>query len=484
MDPLREMSRQISRRAFLGSASTGLGATALSWLMSGEAGATPSRRSGLSGLPHFAPRARRVIFLFQFGGPSQFETFDYKPHLTRMHGKELPASVRGDAPLSGLTRNQKGLPIVKPFTKFAPRGASGMWVSDQMPHTAQVADDLCVIRSMTCDIVAHDPALRFIQTGAQMAGKPSAGSWITYGLGSESRDLPSYVVLISNGRGAKDTQPLAARLWGNAFLPSLNQGVQFRSTGDPVLFLSDPPGIDRSRRKAMLDAVTRLNELRSKVVGDPEIDARIGQYELAFRMQKSVPNLLDLSREPRKTVDLYGPDARTPGTYAANCLLARRMAERGVRFIQLFHRGWDQHGDLPRALSLQCRDTDQPTAALIKDLKQRGLLEDTLIVWGGEFGRTAYCQGKLAEGNYGRDHHGRAFSMFLAGGGVRGGLTYGETDDLGYNIVKNPVHIRDLHATILHCLGIDHHRLTFKFQGLEHRLTGVEEAHVVRPILA
>ena len=477
MDPRCEHDRILTRRQLLGKAASGVGSAALAWLLQGELGAVTG--------PHFAPRAKRVIFLFQFGGPAQMELFDHKPALWKHHGIELPDSVRRGAPISGLTKNQKSLPIVAPFVKFRRHGKSGLWMSDLIPHIASVADRIAVIKTMETDIVAHDPALRFMQTGSQMAGKPSSGSWASYGLGREGDNLPAYVVFISDGSGGKDTQPLAARLWGNGFLPSSHQGVQFRRKGDPVLYLSDPPGIDMARRRRMLDALSELNGIQESRLGDPEIRTRIAQYELAFRMQRSVPELLDLKDEPKSVFELYGPDSRKKGTYAYNCLLARRMAERGVRFVQLFHRGWDQHGDLPKQIRGQCRDTDRATAALVKDLDRRGLLDETLIIWGGEFGRTAYCQGKLAEGKYGRDHHGRCFSMWLAGGGIRGGVSIGETDDLCYNVVRDPVHIRDLHATILHCLGIDHKRLTFRFQGLDHRLTGVEgEARVVREILA
>ncbi|HEX7899774.1 MAG TPA: DUF1501 domain-containing protein [Planctomycetota bacterium] len=420
------------------------------------------------------PRAKRVIFLFQFGGPSQLDLFDPKPVLETFAGQEIPASIQGEGPISGLTREQKGRPIVPARFTFARHGKSGLPLSELLPHTAKIADELAMVRSATTDAVAHDPALLFLQTGTQLPGRPSAGSWVTYGLGSESRDLPAYVVLTSKGSGDVDTQPLGSRLWGSGFLPSTHQGVPFRAAGDPVLFLGDPPGVDRGARRAMLDAVGALNGEALARSGDPEIDTRIAQYELAFRMQASVPELLDLRGEPEETFALYGADARKPGTYAANCLLARRMAERGVRFIQLFHRGWDQHGDLPRQLRAQCKDTDQATAALVLDLKRRGLLEDTLIVWGGEFGRTAYCQGKLTKDTYGRDHHGRCFTLWMAGGGVKGGTSIGETDDFGYNVTRDPVPVRDVHATMLHLLGLDPERLVYRFQGLDQKLVGVE----------
>jgi len=431
-----------------------------------------------------APRAKRVIFLFQFGGPSQFELFDDKPELHRWDGKDLPTSILGEGPISGLSRDQKTLPVVAPRFRFARHGKSGLPFSELVPHMASIADDLCFLRSVTTDAVAHDPALSFMQTGSSLGEKPSSGAWISYGLGSEAQNLPAFVVLLSNGRGDRDTQPLGSRLWGSGFLPSNHQGVQFRSAGDPVLFLSNPPGIDEARRRRQLDALTRLNQLAAVEVGDPEIRTRIAQYELAHRMQTSVPELLDVRKEPDEVFELYGSDARRPGTYAANCLLARRLAERGVRFIQLFHRGWDQHGDLPKTIKLQCEDTDRASAALVQDLKRRGLLEDTLIVWGGEFGRTSYCQGKLTQETYGRDHHGRCFTMWLAGGGVKGGVEYGATDDFGFNLAKDPVPVRDLHATMLHLLGLDHEKLIYKFQGLDQRLTGVEKSKVIRPILA
>jgi uncharacterized protein (DUF1501 family) len=460
---------EFTRRAFLGKGAYGIGAAALAALTSGAGGVA---------------RAKRIIFLFQFGGPSQHDLFDYKPALWEHHGRELPASVRGEGPISGLTREQGTLPVAAPHFKFARHGKSGLLLSELLPHTARMADELCVLKAVTTDNVAHDPALTFMQTGSLQEGKPSAGSWVSYGLGSENRNLPAYVVLVSEGRGDRDTQPLGSRLWGNGFLPSQHQGVPFRAHGDPVLYLGDPPGVDRERRRSMLDAVRDLNRIRSEEVRDPEIETRISQYEMAFRMQTSVPDLLDLRAEPEEVFGLYGADARKPGTYAANCLLARRLAERGVRFIQLFHRGWDQHNDLPRQLRLQCEDTDRATAALLFDLRRRGLLEDTLVVWGGEFGRTAYCQGKLTAASYGRDHHGRCFTMWLAGGGVRRGVEHGATDDFGYNPVSGAVSVHDLHATILYSLGMDHERLTWRHQGLDQRLTGVEKARVVWPILA
>ena len=460
---------ELTRRAFLGN--SGLGAAALAWMMNGS-------------LQAQIARAKRVIFLFQFGGPSQFELFDPKAELHRHDGADLPTSILGQGPISGLSRDQARLPVVAPRVRFARHGQSGLPFSDLVPHMAGIADDLGFLRSVTTDAVAHDPALSFMQTGSALGEKPSSGAWISYGLGSDSRNLPAFVVLQSNGRGDRDTQPLGSRLWGSGFLPSCHQGVQFRSNGDPVLFLSNPPGIDGAKRRRMLDAVSQLNALQAGEVGDPEIRTRIEQYELAFRMQTSVPELLDVRSESDEVFELYGPDARKPGTYAANCLLARRLAERGVRFIQLFHRGWDQHGDLPKMIRLQCEDTDRASAALVRDLKRRGMLDDSLIVWGGEFGRTSYCQGKMTQETYGRDHHGRCFTMWLAGGGVKGGVQLGETDDFGFNVAKDPIPVRDLHATMLHLLGLDPERLTYKFQGLDQRLTGVEKARVLRSILA
>ena len=385
--------------------------------------------------------------------------------------------------LTTMTSGQAKFPVAPTIFKFQQHGQSGIWMSDILPQLSQVADELCVVRSVHTEAINHDPAITFCQTGAQLAGRPSIGSWVSYGLGSENQDLPAYVVLTSFGSGRPDDQPLYDRLWGAGFLPSRHQGVKFRNRGDAVLYLSNPPGVDRDARRSTLDRLAQLNKTHLDQLGDPEIQTRIAQYEMAFRMQTSVPKLLDLSDEPQHVLDLYGPDVKRPGSYAANCLLARRLAERDVRFVQLFHMGWDQHANLPNAIRGQCRDTDQATAALIKDLKARDLLKDTLIVWGGEFGRTVYSQGTLTEQNYGRDHHPRCFSIWMAGGGIKGGLTYGETDDFSYNIVKDPMDVHDLHATILHCLGVDHTRLTFKFQGRHFRLTDVK-GNAVRSILA
>jgi len=471
------MDRQLlTRRYFFGKASTGLGIAALSSLLEAE------EAGGLPGLPHFPPTAKRVIYLFQSGAPSQMELFDYKPRLKDLIGTELPDSVRSGQRLTGMTSGQTSFPVAASLFRFERHGKSGAWVSELMPHVAKVADDLCFIKSMYTEAINHDPAVTFFQTGFQLAGRPSIGAWLAYGLGSENRDLPAFVVMISQGSGNPNDQPLADRQWGSGFLPTKYQGVKFRSLGDPVLYLSDPAGFSTQARRRFIDDVARLNQVEMDEFGDPEISTRIVQYEMAYKMQSSVPELTDLSKEPARTFELYGPDARKPGTFAANCLLARRMAERGVRFIQLFHRGWDQHNELPKQIQGQARDTDQGSAALVQDLKERGLLKDTLVVWGGEFGRTVYCQGKLTADNYGRDHHPRCFTMWLAGGGIQPGITFGETDDFCYNIVKDPVHVHDLHATILHTLGIDHTRLTYKFQGRAFRLTDVA-GNVVKRVL-
>jgi hypothetical protein len=423
--------------------------------------------------PHFTPRAKRVIYLFQSGAPSQIDLFDHKAKLRDLRATELPESVRRGQRLTSMTSRQESFPVAPSMFRFAQHGKCGAWVSELLPHTAQVVDELCVIKSMHTEAINHDPAVTFFQTGAQLAGRPSIGSWLAYGLGSENRDLPAFVVLISQGSGNPNDQPLYDRLWGSGFLPTQFQGVKFRAGGEPVLYLSNPDGVSPAARRRLLDDLAKLNRMKLEQVGDPEIATRIAQYELAYRMQTSVPELTDVSGEPKATFELYGDDARKPGSYAFNCLLARRMAERGVRFIQLFHRGWDQHTNLPKQIAGQCRDTDRATAALVIDLKRRGLLDDTLVVWGGEFGRTVYCQGKLTAEDYGRDHHPRCFTVWLAGGGVRGGYTHGATDDFSYNIERDPVHVHDLHATILHLLGIDHTKLTYQFQGRDFRLTDV-----------
>jgi len=432
--------------------------------------------------PHFPAKAKRVIFLFQSGGPSHLELFDHKPLLAKYHGQELPDSIRRGQRLTGMTSGQKSFPVIAPKFQFQQHGKNGTWLSELLPHTGRVIDDLCLIRSMHTDAINHDPAITFFQTGSQQPGRPSFGSWLSYGLGSVADNLPAFVVMISHGSGSDANQGLLDRLWGSGFLPSSHQGVKLRSGRDPVLYLSDPPGIDRDLRRKMLDGLGELNGLQHAKDGDPEIETRITQYEMAFRMQASVPELTDLSKEPDRVLDAYGPDVRRPGSFAANCLLARRLAERGVRFVQLYHRGWDNHGNLPTNIPKQCRDVDRPSAALVQDLKQRGMLDDTLVIWAGEFGRTVYGQGGL-QADYGRDHHGRCFSLWVAGGGFKGGHVHGETDDYGYNIVGDPVTVHDLHATLLHCLGIDHERLTYRFQGRDFRLTDVSGS-VVKELLA
>ncbi len=456
-----------------------MGAAAIAGLMARD---NQAKASAAAQLTHFAPKAKRIVYLFQSGGPSHLELLDYKPNLKKLHGTELPDSIRHGQRLTGMTSGQKSFPVIAPKFKFHQTGQAGTWVSELLPHTARVMDDICLIRSMHTEAINHDPAITFIQTGSQQPGRPSLGAWLSYGLGSEADDLPAFIVLISHGSGKDANQGLLERLWGSGFLPSSHQGVKFRSSGDSVLYLSDPPGMDRDLRRQMLDGLAQLNQRELAQSGDPEIATRISQYEMAFRMQSSVPDLTDLSKESAKTFELYGEESKKPGTFAANCLLARRMLERGVRCVQLYHRGWDQHGGLPTNIPKQAHDIDQPQAALITDLKQRGMLEDTLIVWAGEFGRTVYGQGGLQE-DYGRDHHGRCFSVWLAGGGIKPGVVHGETDDYGYNITRDPVHIHDLNATILHCLGYDHKRLTYRYQGRDFRLTDVH-GNVVKPILA
>ncbi len=482
--PTPHSALPLARRTFLRTTGLSLGSLALSELMANEATSSPAKRvGGLAELPHFAPKAKRVIYLFQSGAPSQIDLFDPKPGLKDARGQELPDSVRMGQRLTGMTSGQKSLPIAPTMFKFAQHGKSGTWLSELLPHMSEVVDDICVIRSMHTEAINHDPAITFINTGHQLAGRPSAGAWASYGLGTENQDLPAFVVMISRGTGRPADQPLYDRLWGSGFLPSQHQGVKFRSVGDPVLYLSNPPGIDTETRRQQLDDLGQLNQLKLGEQGDPEIATRIAQYELAYRMQTSVPELTDISNEPQNILDMYGPEVTKPGTFAANCLLARRLAERGVRFTQLFHMGWDHHTNLPKSMRGQCYDTDQASAALIKDLKQRGLLDETLVVWGGEFGRTIYCQGNLTATNYGRDHHPRCFSIWMAGGGVKPGLTYGATDEHSYNIVTNPVHVHDLNATMMHCLGVDHRRLTYRFQGRNYRLTDVH-GEIVKGILA
>lgn len=485
-----ESPQQLTRRTLLGRAGLGVGSMALASLLGRcvSGGDQLPKKSGnatggLPGFPNFTARAKRVIYLFQSGAPSQMDLFDWKPRLADLRGAELPDSIRRGQRLTGMTSTQSSFPVAPSKYKFAQHGGSGAWLSELLPHTAKVADEMCFIKSLHTEAINHDPAVTFFQTGTQLAGRPSIGSWLSYGLGSENDDLPAFVAMISQGSGNPNDQPLYDRLWGSGFLPTRYQGVKFRSVGDPVLYLSNPPGVDASSRRRFLDDLSQLNQIKLDQLEDPEIGTRIAQYEMAYRMQTSVPELIDVSSEPEHVFEMYGPDSRKPGTFAANCLLARRLAERGVRFVQLFHRGWDQHTNLPKQIEGQCRDTDQPSAALIQDLKQRGLLDDTLVVWGGEFGRTVYCQGQLTAENYGRDHHPRCFTMWLAGGGIKKGTSWGSTDDYCYNIAENPVHIHDLHATMLHCLGIDHTKLTYKFQGRYHRLTDVH-GNVVKEIVA
>ena len=477
-----------TRRQFLLRTGNGIGAAALSTMLNpsliGSAmGEGMQPYGGLPSIPHFPGKAKRVIYMFMAGGPSHIDLFDYKPIQRKLHGTELPDSVRQDQRLTGMSSGQKSFPCVAPMFEFGQYGEHQTWVNkDLLPHTAGVVDKITIMKSLHTEAVNHDPAITFINTGAQQQGKPSMGAWLSYGMGSVNENMPGYVVMISRGRG--QLQALYDRLWGSGFLPAKHQGVKLRSAGEPVLYLKNPKGFDREARRGQLDSLEQLNELNYDKFADPEIQARISQYELAFRMQSEVPGLMDIEGEPDHVKELYGPQTDKPGSFARNCLLARRMAEKGVRYIQLFHRGWDQHGALPAKIRQQCEDIDQPAAALIKDLDQRGMLEDTLVVFGGEFGRTIYSQGKLTKDNHGRDHHGRCFSMWMAGAGVKRGFEYGKTDDHSYNIVENPVHIRDMNATILHQLGIDHNKLTFKYQGLDQRLTGVEEAHVIKDILA
>jgi hypothetical protein len=433
------------------------------------------------GQPHFKPRAKRVIYLFMAGGPAQMELFDYKPMLAKLHNTELPESVRMGQRITTMTSGQKSLPVVNPLFKFARHGQCGAWVSELLPHIASIVDDIAIIKTVNTEAINHDPAITYIQTGFQQPGRPCVGAWLSYGLGSDNENLPAFIVMISSGK--ESDQPLYTRLWSSGFLPSEHQGVQFRGAGDPVLYLSNPAGLDATMRRRMLDGLAALNAKRYEQCFDPEINTRIAQYEMAYRMQTSVPELVSIAGEPQHVLDLYGPDVTKPGSFAYNCLLARRMAERGVRFIQLYHRGWDQHNNLPKRIREQCADTDQPSAALVKDLKARGMLDDTLVIWGGEFGRTVYCQGKIEADNYGRDHHGRNYCVWMAGGGIKGGITYGETDDFCYNVVDKPVHIHDQNATILHCLGIDHERLTYRFQGRDFRLTDIH-GNVVKDLLA
>jgi hypothetical protein len=487
MDPIRERIDLMTRRHFFGRNAMALGTAALATLLgeSSARGEDASAYGGLPGLPHFAPKAKRAIYLHMNGGPSQMDLLDYKPKMVEMFDKDLPESVRNGQRLTTMTSGQARFPIAPSKYKFQQYGHAGTWVSELLPWTAKIVDEIALIKTVWTEAINHDPAVTYICTGHQLPGRPSLGSWLSYGLGSMNQNLPAFVVMTASWSSKVDAQALYNRLWGSGFLPSKHQGVALRPNGDPVLYLSNPPGVDAATRRKMLDALSHLNQKEFATFADPETQARIAQYEMAFRMQTSVPELISIADEPKHVLDLYGPDVHKPGTFARCCLLARRLAERDVRFVQIFHRGWDQHGNVAGDLPLQCKDVDQACYALITDLKQRGLLDDTLVIWGGEFGRTIYCQGKLTKDNYGRDHHPRCFPTWMAGGGIKPGIVYGETDDFSYNIVSNPVHIHDLNATILHCLGIDHRRLTYHFQGFDMRLTGVEDrAHVVKGLLA
>ncbi len=491
MDPILQHQLQLTRRQFFGNTGLRLGGLALAMMSAkfpgGSAlGAVQKQRvhPPLPGFPHFAPKAKNLIYLHMNGGPSQLDLWDYKPGLEAHFDKDLPASVRMGQRITTMTSGQGRLPVAPSMFKFSQAGKSGRWVSELLKHHAEVVDEIALVKTVHTNAINHDPACTFVMTGSEIPGKASLGSWLSYGLGSENNDLPSFVVLTPSWSAKAAAQALFTRMWNSGFLPTKHTGVALRSGGDPVLYLKNPPGVSPSDRRAMLDSLNKLNHLEYQRVGDPEIQTRISQYEMAFRMQSSVPDLVDLKSESKATIEMYGSDVTKPGTYAASALLARRMVERGVRCVQILHRGWDQHGDLPKEIRAQCMDVDQATAALIKDLKQRGLLDQTLVVWGGEFGRTVYSQGKLTHEDYGRDHHPLNFCMWMAGGGIKGGISYGETDDFSYNVVENPVHINDLNATILQCLGIDHSRFTFKSQGLDQRLTGVEQANVVKALLA
>ncbi|HET7119058.1 MAG TPA: DUF1501 domain-containing protein [Hanamia sp.] len=478
---LLEHSLNLNRRKFLSKLSLGIGSIALGSLLIPDLFSGKSEEDMMvTGLPQFAPKAKRIIYLFQNGAPSQLDLFDYKPKLQEMFGQDLPASIRQGQRLTGMTADQKKFPLAGSAFKFNQYGEAGAWMSELLPHTSKVVDDLCIIRSMYTEAINHDPALTFFQTGAQVGNRPSMGSWLSYGLGSENKNLPAFCVLLSKGKG--NGQGVYSKLWSNGFLDSVHQGVQFSSGENPVLYLNNHDGIDKADRRKMLDVVSQLNEESFKETNDPEIKAKVQQYELAYRMQTAVPEVTDISKEPEDIIKMYGPDCLVPGTYAANCLLARKLSENGVRFVQLYHQGWDGHNNLPFEIKGQCMDTDQASAALITDLKQRGLLDETLVIWGGEFGRTNYCQGKLAKDNYGRDHHPRCFTIWMAGGGVKPGV-YGETDEFGYNILKDPVHVHDFHATALNLMGIDHEKLTYKFLGRRYRLTDVA-GKVVKGIIA
>ncbi|MHC4877398.1 MAG: DUF1501 domain-containing protein [Planctomycetota bacterium] len=485
MHPILEAQQFQTRRQFFQGAGLKVGGMALAGLMGAQrASADDAVHPALPGLPHFPPKATRLIYLHMNGAPSQLDLFDHKPGLQEQFDKDLPESVRNNQRITTMTSGQARLPVAPSMFKFKQCGEGGIWMSDLVPHMHEIADEIAMIKTVHTDAINHDPACTFVMTGSEVPGKPSLGSWLSYGLGSESNDLPAFVVFTPTFPKESQAQALFTRMWSSGFLPSKYDGVALRGTGDPVLYVRNPPGVLRSDRRAMLDALGELNQRNFDRFGDPETLTRISQYEMAFRMQASVPELTDLSGESKETLEMYGENVQTPGTYASSAILARRLIERGVRVVQVLHRGWDQHNRLPKLMKGQCDDVDQPTAALLKDLKQRGLLEDTLVVFGGEFGRTVYSQGTLKKDNYGRDHHPRNFCMWMAGGGIKRGITHGETDDFSYNIAENPVHLNDLNATILHCLGIDDRRFTYPFQGLEQRLTGVEETHIVKGILA
>lgn len=480
---ITEYHLNLNRRRFLSKLSLGLGSVALGSLMIPNLfkGQDEEIESFVPGIPHFAPKAKRVIYLSQNGAPSHLETFDYKPKLREMMGMDLPESIRRGQRLTGMTSGQSSFPLVGSYFDFHQYGNSRAWVSDLFPYTSKIVDDICIVRSMYTEAINHDPALTFFQTGAQQGNLPSMGAWLSYGLGSENNNLPAFTVLLSRGRG--DAQGVYSKLWSNGFLDSIHQGIQFSDSDDPVLYLKDPKGMDRQNRRKILDHLAELNDITYKEFGDPEIATKVQQYEMAYRMQTAVPEIMDLSKEPDSIVKLYGANCLVPGTYAANCLLARKLSESGVRFVQLYHQGWDQHSNLPGDMASQAKDTDQASAALITDLKQRGLLDETLVIWGGEFGRTNYSQGKLQYDNYGRDHHPRCFSIWMTGGGIKTGTVYGETDEFGYNIIKDPVHVHDFHATMLHLLGLDHERLTYKHLGRRYRLTDVA-GRVIKDLMA
>ena len=481
MNPFFENRLNVNRRHFLGKLSLGLGSAALGSLLIPDLfSSAGEEQASIVGLPHFAPKAKRIIYLHQNGAPSQLESFDYKPMLNKMAGQDLPESIRNGQRLTGMTSEQKKFPLIGSYFKFAQYGKSGAWVSELFPHMASIVDDLCIIKTMHTEAINHDPALTFMQTGAQQGNRPSMGAWLSYGLGSDNKNLPAFCVLLSRGRG--NGQGVYSKLWTNGFLDSIHQGVQFSSSEEPVLYLNDPSGMSKEGRRRMLDKLSELNTMSYNEFGDPEIQTKVQQYEMAYRMQTSVPEITDLTKEPDHIIKMYGPECLMPGTYAANCLLARKLSESGVRFVQIYHQGWDQHGNLVGEMPLQAQDTDRASAALITDLKQRGLLDETLVIWGGEFGRTNYCQGDLSKDNYGRDHHPRCYTVLMAGGGIKPGIVYGETDDFGYNIVKDPVHINDFHATVLNRMGLDHEKLTFKHLGRRYRLTDVA-GKVIEPIL-